>query len=164
MSGKPRPQASHWQRFVIHCYLLLCNNLNDILIYLLFFNFTYCESVVICIILLEVARELSRFCKMARRSKVVEPRCHRLPSDHQAEKHFPHVCCSQDLCFWEGMECLARMMISKSRDSQPYFDHMYPFSISTDVHVPLKFHVTKRLSKKTIIHWIFNRTFRNSEL
>jgi len=29
------------------------------------------------IILLEVARELSRFCKMARRSKVVGPRCSR---------------------------------------------------------------------------------------
>jgi len=31
-------------------------------------------SVVLYIILLEVAREFSRFCKMARRSKLVGPR------------------------------------------------------------------------------------------
>jgi len=39
------------------------------------FNFKSCESVVLYIILLEVVRELSRFRKMARRSKVVGPRC-----------------------------------------------------------------------------------------
>jgi len=33
------------------------------------FSFNYFESVVLYIILLEVARELSRFCEMARRSK-----------------------------------------------------------------------------------------------
>ena len=41
------------------------------------FTFKSCQSVVLIlyIILLEVARELSRFCKMARRSNVVGPRC-----------------------------------------------------------------------------------------
>jgi len=33
------------------------------------FSFNYFESVVLYIILLEVARELSRFCETARRSK-----------------------------------------------------------------------------------------------
>ena len=55
--------------------LLLCNNFTDSLTYLPFFLFKCCEFVVLCIILLEVARELSRFCKMVRRSKVVGPRC-----------------------------------------------------------------------------------------
>jgi len=38
------------------------------------FSFNCCEFVVLYIILLEVARELSRFCKMAHRTKVVGPR------------------------------------------------------------------------------------------
>jgi len=38
-------------------------------------NFKSYEYVVLYTILLEVARELSRFRKMARRSKVVGPRC-----------------------------------------------------------------------------------------
>jgi len=42
-----------------------------------FFNFKYCESVGLYIILLEVACELSCFCKMARRSKVGGPHCYR---------------------------------------------------------------------------------------
>jgi len=37
---------------------------------------------------------------------------------------------------------------------------MHPFSISTYGHVPLKFLMTKRLSKTTKIHWSFDRTFR----
>ena len=37
-------------------------------------NFEPCEYVVLYIILLEVAHELSRFCKLACRSKVVVPR------------------------------------------------------------------------------------------
>ena len=61
MSEKPRPQASHLQRFIVNSYLLLCNNFNDILTYLPVFNFKYCESVVLYIILLEVARKKSRF-------------------------------------------------------------------------------------------------------
>jgi len=31
LSGKPRPRASHWNRFVVNCYVLLCNNFNDTL-------------------------------------------------------------------------------------------------------------------------------------
>ena len=49
----------------------MCKNFNDILTYVPVFNFKYCESVVLYIILLEVDRELSRFCIIARRSKVV---------------------------------------------------------------------------------------------
>jgi len=43
------------------------------------FSFKYCESFVLYIILLEVARQWSRFVKMARKSKVpaVGPRCSR---------------------------------------------------------------------------------------
>jgi len=41
----------------------LCNNFNDALIFL--FSFKYFESVVLYIILLEVACELSGFCEMA---------------------------------------------------------------------------------------------------
>ena len=37
---------------------------------------------------------------------------------------------------------------------------MYAFSISTDGHVPFTFLMTKRLSKITKIHWMFNRTSR----
>jgi len=37
------------------------------------FRFLTCESVVLCIILLEVARKLPGSCKMARRTKVVGP-------------------------------------------------------------------------------------------
>jgi len=50
----------------------ICNKpllLNDTLNSLPFVSFKCCESVVLYIILLKVARELSRFCKMARRSK-----------------------------------------------------------------------------------------------
>jgi len=43
--------------------------------YLPSFSFKYCASVVLYIILLEVAREFSRFFKMARRSKVFGSRC-----------------------------------------------------------------------------------------
>jgi len=41
--------------------------------YLPFFSFKCCESVVLCIILLELARK-SRLCKTARRLEVVGPR------------------------------------------------------------------------------------------
>jgi len=41
---------------------------------------------------------------------------------------------------------------------------MYPFSISTDEHVPLNFLTTKMLSEITNIHWIFIRTFIFVEL
>jgi len=37
---------------------------------------------------------------------------------------------------------------------------IYPFSISTDEHVPLKCLVTKRISKRTKINLIFDRTLR----
>jgi len=52
----------------------LCNNFNDALIYLPFCSFKCSESVVLYIISLEVARELSHFCKMALRLKVVGSR------------------------------------------------------------------------------------------
>jgi len=55
-------------------YLLLRNKFNEALTYLFFYSFKCCESVVLQITVLEVARELSRFSKMARRSKVVRPR------------------------------------------------------------------------------------------
>ena len=41
---------------------------------------------------------------------------------------------------------------------------MYPFSISIDEHVHLKFPMTKGLSKIPKIYWIFNRTFRIFEI
>ena len=69
----------YWQRSVIIGYLLFCNNFNDSITYLPVFNFKYCESVVLYIILLEVSRELSRFCKIACWSKAVGPRCCELP-------------------------------------------------------------------------------------
>ena len=69
---KAQPLASHWKRFVVNSYVPLCNNFNGALI--LPFSFKYFESVVLYIILLEVARESSRFCEMAWRSKVVGPR------------------------------------------------------------------------------------------
>jgi len=51
--------------------LLLCNNFNDALIYfLLVLNFS--NPVLLYIILLEEARKLSRFCKMARRSRQLD--------------------------------------------------------------------------------------------
>ena len=53
----------------------LRNDLNDALTCLHFLNFKCCESFVLYIILLEVARELSRFRKMARRSNVFGPHC-----------------------------------------------------------------------------------------
>jgi len=37
---------------------------------------------------------------------------------------------------------------------------MYPFSILTDVHVSLKFLMTKMLSKIAKIHRVFNRSVR----
>jgi len=74
VSEKPRIQASHWYTFVTNCYLLLCNNFNDALTHLRFFSFKRCEYVVLHNILLEVTRKLSRFSKMACRSKVVGPR------------------------------------------------------------------------------------------
>jgi len=76
-SENARPQASHWYRFVINYYFAVCNNFNDALTYLPFFSLKCCESVVLYIILLEVSRNLSCFCKMASRSKVVGPRCAR---------------------------------------------------------------------------------------
>jgi len=54
--------------------LLLCSNFNDALTYRTFSSFKSCESVVPYINLLAVASKWSRFCKMVRRSKVVEPR------------------------------------------------------------------------------------------
>jgi len=45
----------------------ICNNFNDALTYLPFFSFKCRHSVVLHIILLEVAPKLSHFCKMARR-------------------------------------------------------------------------------------------------
>jgi len=51
--------------------LLLCNNFNEALTYLPYFSLKSCEAVISYFILSEVARKLSRFCKMARRSKVV---------------------------------------------------------------------------------------------
>jgi len=41
---------------------------------------------------------------------------------------------------------------------------MYPFSILTNEHVPLKFLITKRLNKITKSTRIFNTTFRFLEL
>ena len=67
----PQPQTCYWYRFVIDCYLLLCNNFNEALTYLPFFNLKSCEAVISYFILSEVARKLSRFCKMPRKSKVV---------------------------------------------------------------------------------------------
>jgi len=69
---KAQPQASHWERFVVNSYVPLCNDFNDALIFL--FSFKYFEPVVLYIILLEVARELSRFYEVAWRSKVVGSR------------------------------------------------------------------------------------------
>jgi len=37
---------------------------------------------------------------------------------------------------------------------------MYPFSISTDEHVPLKSFMSKRLIKITKVHWSFNGTIK----
>jgi len=73
MSEKLRPQAFHCQRLAVSCYLLLCNNLYDALTYNPFFSFKCCESVDFYLILLEVARELSRFCEMAGRLEAVGP-------------------------------------------------------------------------------------------
>ena len=77
MPEKPRPQTSHWYILVINCYLLLCNNFNYALIYRPFCGFKTCECVALCIILLEVARELSCLWKIALRSKAVGERFHR---------------------------------------------------------------------------------------
>jgi len=69
----PQPQASYWYRFLMNCCSLLCNNFNEAPAYIPFFTFKSCEAVISCFILSEVARQLPRFCKMARRSKVVGP-------------------------------------------------------------------------------------------
>jgi len=73
VSAKPRPRASHWLIFVINCYLPLCNNFNDALTQLLFFSFKSCEHCCFIHQFVDVARKLSRFCKMARRSKALGP-------------------------------------------------------------------------------------------
>jgi len=52
----------------------MCNNLNDALIHRIFFSFKSCEFVVLYIIFLEVARKLSHFCIVTRRSKIFGPR------------------------------------------------------------------------------------------
>jgi len=44
-----------------------CNNFNGALTYLPIFSLKCCESVMLYIILLQVARKLSRFCKMTYR-------------------------------------------------------------------------------------------------
>ena len=72
VSEKPRHQTPHWWRLIFFYKLLFCNNFNDTLNCHPFFSFK-CEAVVLYIILFEVAREFSRFFKMARRSKVVGP-------------------------------------------------------------------------------------------
>ena len=51
---------------VIICYWLFCNNFNDALTYLLF-SFKSCEPCCFIHHFVDVARKLSRFCKMARR-------------------------------------------------------------------------------------------------
>jgi len=75
MSEKSQPQAP--TELCKKLYLLLCGNFNDALTYLpsSLFSFKSSEHVVLYIILLEVALKLSRFCKMAQRSKVVGPHC-----------------------------------------------------------------------------------------
>jgi len=45
----------------MNCFLLLCNRFNDGLTYFSIFSFKCWDSVVLYIILLEVARELPRF-------------------------------------------------------------------------------------------------------
>jgi len=68
--------------------LLSCNNFNGASFIILFLILCY-EAVVLNIILLEVARELSRFCKMVRRSKVVGQRW---LSPIDAIAHFEYAC------------------------------------------------------------------------
>jgi len=87
----PQPQASYWYRFVINCYLLFCNNFNEALTYLLFFSLKSCEAVISYFILSEVARKLPRFCKMARRSKVVWGSCSGVNTELQI-KRVTHEC------------------------------------------------------------------------
>jgi len=67
VSEKPRLQDTGIPLIEICNKLLLCNNFNDALAYLSFSIFRCCESVVLYIILLEMVRKLSRFCKLARR-------------------------------------------------------------------------------------------------
>jgi len=50
------------------------------------YNFKCCASVVLYIILLEVTRKLSCFCKMARRWKVIGPRWIKIFT----QAHWPH--------------------------------------------------------------------------
>jgi len=64
VSEKPLPQGTNIPLIEICNKLLLCNNFDDALTYLPFFIFRCCESVVLYTILLEMARKLSRFCKM----------------------------------------------------------------------------------------------------
>jgi len=62
-SEKPRLQGTGIPLIEISNKLLLCNNLNDALTYVPFFIFRCCEPAVLYIILLEMARKLSRFVK-----------------------------------------------------------------------------------------------------
>jgi len=73
MGGRVREASTTGIPAIEICsYLLLCNHFNDALTYLPFL--VSCESFVSYIILLDVARKLSRFCKMSRRSNIVGPR------------------------------------------------------------------------------------------
>jgi len=54
--------------------------------------------------------------------------------------------------FNEISDLVLQNVSSYTRDSQPFFETMYSFTISTDKHVPLKFLITKTLSKITYIH------------
>jgi len=55
-SGKSRPQASYWYKYVINCYLLLCDDFNEAHTYLPFHSLKPFGSVVLYLILLEVAK------------------------------------------------------------------------------------------------------------
>ena len=63
----------------------MCNNFCYALTYLPFFSFKCYESVVLYILLLKEASELSYFCKMARRSKVVGLRRFKLNQTNRAK-------------------------------------------------------------------------------
>ena len=72
VSEKPRPQASHWLRFVMNVFFLLCDGVNE-LTYFIIVGFKFWDPVVSYTILLEVARKLSCFWKMVRSSKAGPP-------------------------------------------------------------------------------------------
>jgi len=61
-------------------------------------SFKSCESVVFHIILLNVARKFSGFCKMARRSNLVGPRCLRLMRGGHRCRRCPGYCL-RFICF-----------------------------------------------------------------